>query len=351
MDKIKVGIIGAGGIVSRLHLPGLAAVSDFEVKLVAGRKESRLKILCDKFKIPAWTQNYDAVIADKSIDAVLVGTPHPHHVAWGIKAIQAGKHVLVEKPLCADMTEADAFVAAAEGTDKTVMCMPHFGAGEYTLRKLVQEGAIGKVSGARCRTSHGGPEIYYAEIRDTFGEKEQDLWFFDAKRASVGALFDMGVYAVARLVAVLGTVKKVTGFVGTLDKPTELEDVATLILKMENGALATAETSWCDPGRTWDMAVHGTKGKFTMPGLAGALVTQWSPTSYTREDAPIQTEAVACNAGMGELHEHFRDCIRKGIQPPVSNAWTARHITEILLAGLESSRTGKAVDIRSSAED
>ena len=240
MSKVRIGVIGAGGIVARLHLPDLAKNDDFELALVSGRKEHRLTQLCDQFDIAGWTQSYDDVIADHSIDAIVIGTPHPLHVSWGIKAIEAGKHVLMQKPLTGDMQEANDFVAAVEKTDRTVQCMPHFGNAEYTLRKLCKDGAIGKVSGGNFRHSHGGPEIYYAEIRDIFGEKDEDLWFFDAKQASVGALFDMGVYAVSKVVAVLGTVKRVAAMVATVDKPTELDDVATLICQMENGAVVTA---------------------------------------------------------------------------------------------------------------
>jgi predicted dehydrogenase len=291
------------------------------------------------------------MLADPDLHAVIVATPHPQHVGPGIDAIRAGKHLLMQKPLCGDMAEADAFVAAAEGTDKVVYCLPHFSNEVYKARQLVKDGAIGKPSGANCRTSHGGPEVYYAEVKDEFGETDKDLWFFDAKRASVGALFDMGVYAVANLVAVLGTVKRVTGRVTTVDKPTELEDTATLILEFENGALGTAETSWCDPGRTWEYRIHGTAGKLTIPGRDGTAMSLVTPQSYTREDMPPKVEPVdARGAGVGGPHEHWIDLIRTGKQPPLSHAKAARHVTEILLAGLESSRAGCGVELKSRAE-
>lgn len=349
MGKLRIGVIGAGGIVARLHLPDLAKSDDFELAVVAGRKRSRLEFLCCEFGIARWTQNYDDVIADPNVDAVIVGTPHPHHVSWGIKAIDAGKHVLMQKPLCGDMGEANAFVSAVAASDRTALCMPHFGDHVYTLRQLCRDGAIGRISGARARTSHGGPEIYYAEIRDIFGERDDDLWFFDSKRASVGALFDMGVYAVAHLVAILGTVKRVTGILSTFDKPTDLDDVATLVLELAEGGVATAETSWCDPARTWELSVHGTAGKFTFSSDEGG-VRKWTPTSYTREHAPVETTNVDCALGVGGLHEHFLDCVREGRQPPVEHAWLARHVTEILLAGLEASRTGRAISLTTTAD-
>jgi predicted dehydrogenase len=351
MSPLNIGIIGAGGIANKMHLPGLANLPDVKVSWIHGRKESRLKTLQDRWNIPRFTHDYHEMLGDPALDAVIVATPHPQHVAPGIDAIRAGKHLLMQKPLCGDMGEANAFVEAAEGTDKVVYCLPHFSNEVYKARQLVRDGAIGKPSGANCRTSHGGPEVYYAEVKDEFGEADKDLWFFDAKRASVGALFDMGVYAVANLVAVLGTVKRVTGRALTVDKPTTLEDTATLILEFESGALGTAETSWCDPGRTWEYRIHGTAGKITIPGREGASMSLWTPQSYTREDMPPKIETVdARDAGVGGPHEHSIDLIRTGQQPPLSHAKAARHVTEILLAGLESSRTGCGVDLQTAAE-
>ena len=134
MEKIRLGVIGAGGIVCRMHLPDLVAGNDFEVAVIGGRREHRLKYQCEKFNIPRWTQGYDTIIADDSIDAILVGTLHPLHVPWGIKALETGKHVLMQKPLCGDMDEANQFVEAAEKSRLTVMCLPHISAPIYKVR-------------------------------------------------------------------------------------------------------------------------------------------------------------------------------------------------------------------------
>ncbi|MBI2191049.1 MAG: Gfo/Idh/MocA family oxidoreductase [Planctomycetes bacterium] len=348
MKPLNVGILGAGGIAHKLHLPELQAVAGVQVTCLAGRKEHRLRRLAERFGVPRWTQDYHALLSDPSIDAVCIATPHPQHVPMGIEALAAGKHVLMQKPLCANLAEADAFVEAAERSGRTVFCLPHFGPHVFALRDLVREGAIGRVSGGHARVSHGGPEVYYAEVRDAFGEEGGDLWFFDARRASVGALFDMGVYAVSLLVAVLGSAVRVCGLVRTVAKPTDLEDTATLILEMEGGGLATAETGWCDPARTFEFRAHGTAGKLTMPGTQGAGATRWNPGSSTREDVPPTPLAVdAAGYPAVTAHQHFIDCIRREVQPLLSNARTARHVTEILLAGLASSKDDRSVPVRS----
>lgn len=348
---MKVGIIGAGGIARKLHLPQLAAMPEVKVTHLAGRKESRLQLLAEQFDVPHWTTDYRALLAEDSLDAILVALPHPMHVPIGLEVLAAGKHLFMQKPLCGSLEEANRFVEAVEGSDRTVLALPHYGAEIYQTRELVEAGAIGKLSGAHCRVSHGGPEVYYAEIRDYFGETGEALWFFEAGEAAVGALFDMGVYAVGVLVAVMGSVTRVMGHVATVDKPTALEDTATLILQFANGAVGTAETGWCDPARTWQLRVHGTRGKLTLPGHDGAPITRWEPGSYTREDVPAVPHAVVIDQpDRGNPHTHWLQCIREGRQPEQSHAWAARHIVEILLAGLESSRTGQAIPVHSQAQ-
>ena len=352
MSKIRVGIIGAGGIAAKMHLPELAAEKDrCEVVLLSGRRESRLRLLCDTFGVPDYVTDYEAVLSDPRVDAVCIATPHPQHVEWGVKALEAGKHVFMQKPLCGDMGEADRMVEAVERSDRVFLCLPHFTADTWTIRRMIDEGKLGKISSARARTSHGGPEVYYREILSIFGEEpSDDLWFFDSKRAGVGALFDMGVYAVARLVALLGSVRKVSAFTATVEKPTDLEDTATMILEMANGALATAETSWCDPARTWALSVHGTTAKVEAPFHGGSDAKVYSPTALDRDNAPIHSEPLDLAENPGSAHRHFLDCIARNEQPRLSHVWAARHVTEILLAALESAKTGKPVAIHSEAE-
>jgi predicted dehydrogenase len=352
MGKLRVGIIGAGGIAAKMHLPEMLEEADrCEVVLLSGRRVSRLRLLCEKFGVRGYTSNYEDVISDSRIDAVCIATPHPLHVEWGMRALAAGKHVFMQKPLCMEMGEADSFAEAVSRSDRTVLCLPHFTPDVWSIRRLIQEGQLGRISGARARTSHGGPEVYYREVLSIFDEETtDDLWFFDAKDAGAGALFDMGVYAVAQLVALLGSAKRVIALATTVEKPTSLEDTATIILQMGSGAIATAETGWCDPGRTWALSVHGTSAKVEVPQYGGVNAATYHPTALDRDDAPIESNPLAITDDAGSAHHHFFDCIEAGIQPPLSHVWAARHVCEILVAAQESSRTGKAVDLRTSAE-
>ncbi len=349
MSTFRVGVIGAGGIASKLHLPEMQVVEDAEVVVLAGRKQSRLETLCKKFNVPRWTHSYEEVIADPEIDGVIIAVPHPLHVKYGLLALEAGKHVHIQKPLSTSLDESEQFVSAVNASDRTVLALPYVSKPHVlAAREAVQSGKLGTVSSATARFSHGGPEVYYATIQEILGEdSDDDLWFFDAKKADVGALFDMGVYSIAHLVAILGSVKAVTCRVATLAKPTELEDTATIILEFESGVLGTAETGWCDGARTYGFSIHGTDAKVTNPSLTGDLILS-KPSSLVDEDAPLIDEPVDTQKYPNlNSHQEWVACARAGTQPEISNANFARHVTEIMLKSLESSRKKRTVDVES----
>lgn len=353
MGMLRIGIIGAGGIAAKLHLPEMKTAEGAEVVVLSGRRQSRLETLCRKFDVPHWTNSYEEVIADPKIDGVIIALPHPLHVKYGLMALEAGKHVHMQKPLSTSLDEAEQFVQAAEATDRTVLSLP-FVARPHVLaaRQLIEEGRLGTLSSAHARFSHGGPEVYYAGIQEILEEEPDDnLWFFDADRADVGALFDMGVYAIAHLVTLMGSVTAVTCRCTTVAKPTRLEDTASLILDFANGGLGTAETGWCDAAKTFEFSIHGTEGKVVSPSLTGEL-HHYRPSSQTDEDAPQIHEQIDLSGWpVQNSHQHWVECIRQGVHPPLTNARFARHVTEIMLAGLQSSRERTTVPVHSRLEE
>jgi len=343
---LNIGILGAGGIAALSHLPEIAAVDGLRVTHICGRRERRLRLLCARFDVPRYSTSWAGLLDDEDLDAVIVALPHPLHAEAGLAALERGLHLFMQKPLCTTLDEANLLVAASEArAEQVVYCRPSFDAAVYEMRRQLAAGAIGRVSGALARHSHGGPEIYYAEVADTFDEPRAatDLWFFEASRAGGGALIDMGVYSIANLVALLGKVDFVTARMTTVSKPTALEDTATLILEFANGALATAETGWCDPARSSFLRAHGTAGKLV---LRGDVIDYIRPSSYEREWAEPLVDEIR-PAPVVNQHEEWLRCIEAGAQPEISNLWTARHITEIMLAALKSNEEGGRVAIHS----
>lgn len=342
----NIGILGAGGIAALSHLPEIAEVADLRVTHICGRTESRLRLLCERFCVPRYSTNWSDLLDDPALDGVIVALPHPLHAEAGLAVLDRGLHLFLQKPLCTTLEEADRLLAASDmRPGQAVYCRPSFSAVVYEMRRQLAAGAIGTVSGALARHSHGGPEVYYAEVSDSFNEPrvEGDFWFYDAEKAGGGALIDMGVYAIANIVALLGKVEAVTARMSTVAKPTKLEDTATVILEMANGALATAETGWCDPARSSYLRVHGTAGKLHQSGDEIAYIR---PGSYEREWAAPLIEQFTPPPVVNQHAEWLR-CMEQGEQPALSNLWTARHITEVMLAAVASNQQGRRVPVQS----
>ena len=341
---INVGILGAGGIAALSHLPEIAAVEGMRVTHVCGRREQRLRLLCERFDVPRFSTSWAGLLDDDELDAVIVALPHPLHAEAGLAVLQRGLHLFMQKPLCTSIDEANQLAAASEARPaQIVYCRPSFDAIVYEMKRQLAAGAIGTISGAMARHSHGGPEVYYAEVTDSFEEPrvENDFWFFDADTAGGGALIDMGVYSIANIVALLGKVDHVTARMATVAKPTGMEDTATLILEMANGALATAETGWCDPARSSYLRVHGTAGKLIKRDEA---IDYIRPSSFEREWAAPLVDVISPAPALNQ-HEEWLRCIESGSQPELSNLWVARHVTEIMLAAVASNKSGARIAI------
>src|SRR5690606_25721159 len=199
---------------------------------VCGRDAKRASECADRFGIPDFYTDLDEMLASDDIDAVLVLTPPEAHCEAAVKAIRAGKHVLIEKPITPTMDEARRILEAAEESSVTVFPLPYVASPSYdALRRLVASGAVGEVTNIECNKSHRGPT--HAD------------WFYKKAIAGGGVLFDLGIYALAAIAHVFGPAERVSAMVGrrydtrTMDDGREInpdvEDIALVNLWLESG--------------------------------------------------------------------------------------------------------------------
>jgi predicted dehydrogenase len=198
---------------------------------------------------------------------------------------------------------------------------------------MIRSGDLGKLVQLRARTAHDGPEGYYRDTQRIFGEDPETCPFFLKGVSEQGALFDMGVYSVAALTGLAGSVVKVTGSVKMLDKNCEVDDTASVLMEMECGAIAVAETSWCQVSPGEDITVYGTEGTL--------MLNPWRHTLRVYRKKPEEGwfEPKLPPADGPAAHRHFVECILND-QPPKPTAAHARHVVEIMLSAVQSSPTG-----------
>ena len=261
------GVMGAGGI-AYVFCNGMRFTDTGQILAVASRTESRMDRLANDFGIPRRYNDYADLLTDADIDAVYIATIHPLHAEWAIKGAEAGKHLLVEKPMSMNHTEAAAMVNAARANDVFLMeafmyrCHPQIA----KMVELLQNGAIGDVQA----------------IRATFGYRSgfnpQSRLY--NREMGGGGILDIGCYtaSMARKVAGAAANKlflnpisvKGNGKIG----PTGVDHIAAATLKFENDIIAEIICAVeCNYGS--NVTIYGTEGTLTIPN-------PWLPSSPCR---------------------------------------------------------------------
>ena len=334
MAKVRYAMIGCGGIAHMFHLPEMAQIPETEFILACDIREHRARFTAEKFGAKDWTTDYKESLHRDDVDAVIVATYHPTHARIACEVLEADKHVLVQKPMATRMEDADCLIEAAVRSKRKTYCLPFLWTPEYEMAvQMIRSGDLGKLVQLRARTAHSGPEGYYATTQQIFGELPETCPFFLKNISEQGALFDMGVYSVAALTGLVGPAVRVTGSVKTLDKKCDVDDSASVLMEMESGAIAVAETSWCQVSATEDITVYGTEGTLMLNPWRHALRV------YRKKPREGWFEPTLPPADRAASHRHFVDCILNDL-PPKPSPEHARHVVEIMLSAVESSRRG-----------
>jgi predicted dehydrogenase len=158
MDQITLGIIGAGPIVEKKHLPALAEVREINVVAACRRNAEALHQLAERFRIPARYTDYRDLLQDERIDAVLIAAGPPAQAQIVADAARAGKHILVEKPLAESSAEAAAMADAARRANVyfQVGFNKRFYYGYQQARRVIEQGELGRLSGIDARFWYQG---------------------------------------------------------------------------------------------------------------------------------------------------------------------------------------------------
>ena len=264
------GVIGAGTI-ARVFCNGMRFSNSGRIAAVASRSRERAEALAEPFAIPKRFDRYEALLADDEIDAVYVSTIHPAHAEWTIKAAEAGKHLLVEKPIGMNHLEAAAMIDAAAAHDVFLMeafmyrCHPQ----TQRLATLVREGAIGEVRMIRTAFSYQGR---FAPESRTFGNS-----------LGGGGILDIGCYTASAARLIAGAAAGEPFLEPHLVKgcarlgPTGVDHWAAATLQFDNGIVAELVCG-VDCRVPSQLAVYGSAGILEVP-------EPWTPCSPCRHAA------------------------------------------------------------------
>lgn len=261
---IRIASIGYGDIAQRERFPQVRRLGErASLVAIAGRDPDRLADCGRRFGVPRLYTDVDRMLDEDDIDAVLILTPPDSHADLATKAVRAGKHVLLEKPMVLSMAEADQVRAAVADHPVVFEPLPHVASATYDrARRLIADGAIGEVTSVDCHKSHRGPT--------------HAGWFYDSRLAGGGALFDLGVYAIGGVVDLLGPAARLEAMCArrfptrTLDDGTviepDVEDIAVVTLWLRREVAAVINANW-----TGYLSHHRPRSRTTIYGREGML--------------------------------------------------------------------------------
>ena len=247
--KINVGIIGTGGISGK-HRQGYEAAGA-SVTAIADVNEEALAERGREWNVERRFTDYQELLRLSELDAVSICTPNAFHHPATLAAAAAGKHVLCEKPISLNLTQAQEMIDACRAAGVVLQVGHHMrsNGAAFRAKEMLDRGDLGRLTFMRLRQAHDWTGD--AEVRPSFGTRE---------RAGGGTLLDNGchMFDLARYFA--GDVGELYARTATLKFDVEVEDTSVVSLQFASGTLASVENAWTATGWEEGFWLYGTKG-------------------------------------------------------------------------------------------
>lgn len=274
------GIIGCGDVAEKKGGPALYGVAGSELIAVMRRNVAKAEDFARRHGARRWYGSAEELLADPEVNAVYVATPVDTHHRYTLLAAAAGKHVLCEKPMAMNVAQAREMIAAcdARGVKLAIAYYRRTYPVVQRMRRLLAAGAIGQPMLARINlTSYYNPPDP--------GAPQQ--WRADPAVAGGGVMLDVGSHRLDVLVYLLGDVRSVAGYAGTLHGSYAVDDAVALAMQLQNGAQAVANFNWNVGADSDEFEIYGTEGKMlARPLEAGHLTVYRGQTLIEEADLP-----------------------------------------------------------------
>lgn len=370
MTKIQVGVLGAGDVAQHTYLPGIARLDregQLDLVAVCDTIAERARDAAALHNIPQAFTNYDDMLRDNNIGAIVNLTPMQVHAEASLKAIAAGKHVYTEKPIATTLADADLIIAAAREAGVVVASAPAIMTHPESqeIKQFIAADTIGKVCYVRARASHPGPAWLLDFISDP-------TWFY---QSGAGPVFDLGVYPITYITGLLGPAKRLVALSGIAIPRRDIragvakgntvevgiDDNTAIMLDFGDACFAHIDASFCVLSSKGPRAeIYGSKGVINL-----AATAEEPPYEIFRDEPErelrgwLTPERVYRGRLMPVLRSreqpapswsfangiaHFVNVIQ-GRENLIMTPEHARHVLEIMLQCYESARSGRTVEL------
>jgi UDP-N-acetyl-2-amino-2-deoxyglucuronate dehydrogenase len=347
-EKLRFGIIGCG-VIGPLHADAIKSLPDAELVAVADIEPEKAQKLAKKYGAIAYTDAQE-MLASEHLDIVDVCTPSGMHATHACLALQAGAHVIIEKPMEIQHERIAEILQVQQETGRkvAVISQHRFDAATAQVHQLIQQGALGRLVLGNAAIPWWRSQKYY----------DSGAWRGTWELDGGGVLMNQSIHSIDLLQWLMGPVQRIQAYTDTLVHRMETEDVAVAVLRFANGALGTiSATTGGYPGAVTRIEVFGDQGsaiiendklaylhlarddqkELGMYGGAKKTTSENETEASTAQDpAALQTNTHA------QQIANMIQAIRENGTPLVDGQ-AGRHPVEIILGIYEAARTGKEV--------
>lgn len=339
MEKINFGLIGCGRVAPR-HAQSFGELAGARLVAVADVLESRAAHFAKDYQCEMLT-DYRRLLDRRDVDVVSICTPSGMHAQMAIDAMQAGKHVIVEKPMALSLQDADRMIATAKSTGfkLCVVLQNRYNPPMQDLRRVVDEGMLGRLLLGNATVRWYRPQEYYED-------GWHGTWAMDG-----GALMNQSIHHIDALQWFMGDVESVFAYTATLAHKMEAEDAGVIVLRFKNGALGTVEGSTLTFPENLEgsVAIFGERGSVKIGGTALNRKAIWKIEGEIEHERELLTrDQVDPPSVYGFSHTAvIADMIAslRENRAPRTDGIAARKSVALVLAMYESARTEKPVDM------
>ncbi len=333
--KIKIAFAGTG-YINQIHAES-AARAGAELAAVVNHRPESMAAFAERFNIRRQYASVEAMLADGGVDALVVSTPNYLHAPQTIQALEGGVHVLVEKPMAMNASEAQRMNQAARASGATLMVAHCWRFDEDVLWLKQHANRIGKI----IRT-----KSYSVHVR--WGPSG---WFTRKEWAGGGAMADMGIHAIDTTRFLLGDPAPLSVYarIGAYYHESEVDDTALAIIQWDNGVVSYLEAGWWQPHADGPEAATQLYG---LEGFAGLFPTRLELARPNPPGSEVVESGLPFPRGEGGLQPmydaqmaYFLNCVR-GRTIPVPGGREGLVNMKILDAAYESARSGNVAAIQ-----
>jgi predicted dehydrogenase len=326
---VNVGVVGCGYWGPNL-VRNFSALGDCRVARICDADPERLEAVSSLYPAIEKTTNYDDLINDQDIDAVVIATPVRFHFEMALKSLLAGKHTLVEKPMVRSVREGRVLIEAASRYNLTLMTGHTFvySPAVSKMKEIIESGELGDIQ-------------YLSARRLNLGLFQKDI----------NVAWDLAPHDISIILFIMKDSPISVNCQGKAHVNPNIEDITNMVLNFSNGKIATIQSSWLDPNKVRDMTVVGSKKMLVYDDIEPmeklkiydkhveipAYYDTYAEFHYSYHYGDMYAPYIKQYEPLKRECQHFLDCIQKGVKSE-SGGPEALKVVQVLEAASESLR-------------